>query len=78
MCYTVVMKKLLKDAMAEIASLPDADQERIGRDVMSYVEKLRRLRDELDKGIRSLERGEGQELDMEEFIRRAHARHGRA
>jgi hypothetical protein len=45
--------------MAEIASLPDCDQERIGRDVISYVEKLRGLRAELDKGIRSSAHEEG-------------------
>ena len=72
------MTKLLEEAVAKVASLPEADQERIGRDVLSHVEKLRHLRAELDKGINSLERGEGKELDMEEFIRRAHQRHGRA
>jgi hypothetical protein len=76
--YTVAMTKLLEEAMAEVALLPESDQERIGRDVISYVEKLRHLRVELDKGISSLERGEGTELDIGEFIRRAHQRHGRA
>jgi hypothetical protein len=71
------MSKLLDEAMAGVAALPEADQEKIGRDLLSHVEKLRRLRSELDKGVRSLERGEGQELNIEEFIQRAHTRHGR-
>ena len=71
------MTKLLEQAMEKVAALPESDQERIGRDVLSHVEKLRRLRIEIDKGNRSLERGEGTELDIEDFIRRAHARHGR-
>lgn len=72
------MTKLLEEAMAEVALLPEADQERIGRDVLSHVERLRRLRSELDKGIASLDRGEGKALDIHEFIRRAHLRHGRS
>jgi hypothetical protein len=71
------MSKMLEEAMAEISALPEEDQEEIGRGLLSHVEKLRRLRIEIDKGIRSLERGEGRPLDMEEFIRQAHARHGR-
>jgi hypothetical protein len=71
------MSKMLEEAMAEITALPEEDQEEIGRGLLSHVEKLRRLRIEIDKGIRSLERGEGRPLDMEEFIRQANARHGR-
>jgi hypothetical protein len=64
--------------MQEVAALPEADQERIGRDVLSYVEKLRRLREKIDKAAASLARGEGKPLDIEDVIRRAHLRHGRA
>jgi hypothetical protein len=71
------MSKMLEEAMAEISALPEEDQEEIGRGLLSHVEKLRRLRIEIDKGIRSLERGEGRPLDLNEFIRQAHARHGR-
>jgi hypothetical protein len=72
------MTKLLKEPMAEVAALPESDQELISREVLSHIEKLRRLRAELDKGINSLSRGHGKELDIEEFIRQSHARHGRA
>lgn len=69
------MTELLEKAIAEIATLPASDQERIGRDMLSYVEKLRRLRTELKKGIDSLARGEGRELNIEELISQARARH---
>jgi len=72
------MTKVLKDAIEEVSNLPEADQEKIGRGLLSHLEKLARLRVEIDKGTRSLDAGEGKELDIEEFIRRSNARHGRA
>jgi hypothetical protein len=72
------MSKKLEDAMNEASNLPEADQETIGQDLLSHVEKLRSLRAEVDKGIRSLDAGEGREVDIEEFIRDANARYGRA
>jgi hypothetical protein len=71
------MVKTLEQAIAEIASLPDADQEQIGQQLLSHVERLRRLRSDIDKGIRSLDAGEGQPLDVEDLIRRQHKRHAR-
>ncbi len=64
------MTKTIERAIAEVAALPDDDQEQIGRQLLSHVEKLRRLREELDKGVRSLDAGQGTALDIEEFIRR--------
>jgi hypothetical protein len=63
------MVKTLEQAIAEVATLPDADQEQIGRQLLSHVEKLRGLREELDKGIRSLDAGKGAAVDIDEFIR---------
>jgi hypothetical protein len=70
--YTAIMVKTLEQAIAELSSLPDADQEQIGRKLLSHVEKLRQLRAEIDKGIRSLDEGEGVELNIEDFIRKKH------
>ena len=67
------MVKTLEQAIAEVVNLPDADQEQIGRKLLSHVEKLRELRADIDKGIRSLDAGEGTPLDIEEFIRQANA-----
>ena len=72
------MVKTLEQAIAEVASLPDADQEQIGRRLLSHVETLRQLRVEIDKGIRSLDAGEGKPLDIEDFLRQKNERNGRA
>jgi hypothetical protein len=39
-----------EQAIAQISRLPDADQEEIGRKLLSHVEKLNALRDEIDRG----------------------------
>ena len=70
------MVKTLEVAIAEIASLPAADQEQIGQRLLSHVEKLRQLRLEIDKGIRSLDAGEGKPLDIEAFLRAQNERYG--
>jgi hypothetical protein len=63
------MVKTFEQAIAEIASLPESDQEQIGRQLLSHVERLRRLREELDRGVRSLDAGKGRTFSVEEFIR---------
>ena len=70
------MVKSLELAIAEVSNLPDADQEQIGRRLLSHVEKLRKLRAEIDQGIRSLDRGKGRPLDIEEFLQEKNERHG--
>jgi hypothetical protein len=71
------MVKALEQAIAQVAELPDADQEQIGRKLLSHVEKLRHLRLDIDEGIRSLDAGEGRPLDIEEFLWRANQSDGR-
>jgi hypothetical protein len=58
------MVKTLEQALAEVAALPDADQEQIGRGLLSHVEKLRPLLEELDKGARSLDAGKGRTFSI--------------
>ena len=70
--------RTLEIAIAKVSSLPDADQEQIGRWLLSQVEKLRHLRVEIDKGIRSLDTGEGKPLDIQDFLRRKNDRHDRS
>jgi hypothetical protein len=70
------MTKLMKEAVDEVSALPDSDQETIGRQLLSHVEKLRRLRVEIDQGEASLDAGRGSELDIDELIARARERHG--
>jgi len=76
--YTFIMVKTLEQAIAEVTNLPDADQEQIGRKLLSHVEKLRQLRVEIDKGIRSLDTGQSGELNIEDFIRQKNKQHGGA
>jgi Arc/MetJ-type ribon-helix-helix transcriptional regulator len=70
------MTELLKTAMAEASRLPEAAQDEIGRELLTYIEQLRWLRAEIDKGISSLDAGEGRELEIDEFLRELHDRHG--
>ncbi len=70
------MVKTLEQAIAEIATFPDADQEQIGQRLLSHVEKLRQLRAEIDMGIRSLDAGAGKPLDIAEFLTQQHGRDG--
>ena len=71
------MVKALEQAIAQVAELPDSDQEQIGRKLLSHVEKLRQLRADIDAGVRSLDAGAGKPLDIEEFLRQANERDGR-
>ena len=70
------MTNALKKAVAEVERLPEADQEQIGRQVINHVQKLRALRADIDAGIRSLDGGKGQELDIEDVIEVARHKHG--
>jgi hypothetical protein len=63
------MVKTLEQAIAEVQRLPAEDQEQIGRTLLSHVEKLRALRAEVDKGIRSLDAGQGRVSSIADFIR---------
>ncbi len=66
----------LEHAMAEVATLPEETQQDIARQILEHVEKLRRLRADLDEARRSLDAGEGSELDIEDVIQEARRRHG--
>lgn len=72
------MSKVFKDAVAEATTLPESVQDRIGRELLDYVDKLRQLRADIGQGTRSLGSGAGKPLDIEAVIRRARARHGKA
>ena len=72
------MVKALAQAIAEVRRLPAEDQEQIGRTLLSHVEKLRALRAEVDKGIRSLDAGKGSVLNIEDFLREKNSRDGGA
>jgi hypothetical protein len=70
------MTKHMKEAIDEVSALSESDQETIGRQLLSHVEKLRRLRVEIDRGERSLDTGQGSELDIDAFVAQARERRG--
>jgi hypothetical protein len=69
------MTNTLKDAVAEVERLPEADQENIGRQVLTHVEKLRTLRADIDAGLRSLDAGKGNAVNMQDVLSRARRQH---
>ena len=72
------MVRALELAIEALKDLPAADQERMGRQLLSYVEKLLQLRVEIEKGIRVLESDAGIAFDVDDFLVQLNARHGRA
>jgi len=72
------MGKSLERALAEVVNLPEADQEQIGRQLLSHIEKLRQLRTDVDRGIRALDAGKGKPLDLDDFLRQKNKRRGGA
>jgi hypothetical protein len=67
----------LDQAIANAHELPEADQERIGRELNGYFDHLRALRGDIDQELRSLDAGLGRQLDIEEVIGRARAMHAK-
>ena len=72
------MSRTFEEAIAEVAKLRDADQEQIGRALLSHVETLRQLRLYIDNGISSLDAGEGNEMNIEDLIRQKNTQYGGA
>lgn len=70
------MTNILKQAIAKVATLPEAAQQKIGEELLLHVEKVRRLRSELQRGVHSLDHGEGRELHIKDVINRARAQYG--
>jgi hypothetical protein len=69
------MVRTLELAIQKASSLPEAAQEQLGRELLERIETLAELRAEIEIGIRELDAGLGQELDVEELIQQLHAEH---
>jgi hypothetical protein len=67
--------KTIELAMKKVATLPEAAQERIGREVLEQIDSFAELRAELEIGIKQLDAGLGEELDMDDVIAQARAEH---
>lgn len=71
------MVRTLELALEKAAELSEAAQEQLGRDLLERIDALTALRNEIDIGIRELDAGKGEPLDIEEVIRRAREEHAR-
>jgi hypothetical protein len=71
------MVKPLELAFSKAAALPEAAQEKIGREVINYIDKLNALRADIESSIRQLDAGEGRELDIDDVLRRARKAHAK-
>ena len=71
------MAKAVETAIEALRSLPERDQERMGRQLLWHIEKLLALRLEIDKGSHALDQAAGDALDVDEFLRRQNEHHGR-
>lgn len=69
------MVKTLELAITKAANLPEAAQEQLGRELLERINTLAELRDEIDIGIRELDAGKGEPLDIEDVIRQAREEH---
>ena len=73
----VDMVKTLELAITKAANLPEAAQEQLGRELLERIDTLEGLRAEIEIGIRELDAGMGEELDIEDVIRQAHDEHAK-
>jgi hypothetical protein len=71
------MVKTLELAITKAATLPDAAQEQLGRELLERIDALARLRAEVEVGTKELDANMGEALDIEEVIKQARNEHGR-
>jgi hypothetical protein len=75
--YAFFMVKTLELAMTKDAALPEAAQEQLGRELLERIDTLAKLRNEIEAGVRELDAGLGEELDIEDIIKQARDEHAR-
>ena len=69
------MVRTLEIAISKASNLSEAAQEQLGRELLERIETLEQLRSEIEIGIRELDAGLGEDLDIEGVIRKAHQEH---
>jgi hypothetical protein len=67
------MVKTLELAISKAAELPEAAQEQLGRELLERIDTLSKLQAEIAIGLRELDEGKGEELDLEDFLRQIRA-----
>ena len=68
------MTSTLELAFEKASKLPEAAQEQIGLEMLERIAAIEDLRKELEIGIRELDAGLGQPLDVEDVKRRGRER----
>jgi len=71
------MVKTLELAISKAANLSEAAQEQLGRELLERIDALAELRAEIEVGLRELDAGLGEELDIEDLIREARDEYAR-
>ena len=71
------MIKILELAMTKASKLPPEAQEQLGRELLERIDSLEALRAEVEIGIKELDSGLGEPLDVQELIKQARADYGR-
>ena len=69
------MVKTLELAILKAAELPEAAQEQLGRELLERIDTLEELRAAIEIGIRELDAGLGEPLDIEDVIAQARKEH---
>jgi hypothetical protein len=71
------MNKTLNLALSKASKLSAEAQEQLGRELLERIDTLEALRSAVEIGIKELDAGLGEPLDVEDVIRQARAEHGR-
>jgi hypothetical protein len=69
------MVRTLEIAISKVSNLSEAAQEQLGREILERIETLEQLRNEIEVGIRELDAGLEEELDIDKVIEQAHRDH---
>ena len=69
------MVRTLELAVAKGATLSEAAQEQLGRELLQRIERLNQLRADLDVGIAQLDADMGRELGIENVIKQLNEEH---
>jgi hypothetical protein len=69
------MVRTLELAITKAADLSEAAQEQLGRELLERIDALAELRAKVEVGLRELDAGLGDELDIEDVIRQARREH---
>jgi hypothetical protein len=71
------MVKILELAISKAATLSEAAQEEIGRELIRQIDALAALRAEIDVGLAELDAGLGKEIDFDALLKELNEDHAK-